>query len=68
MSRMLSVWDNNPDLPSIWPHDPYRIGRQGLSIVVAVSDSVRIHPAGIGKRITASVALAHDPHPEIIRS
>jgi anti-sigma regulatory factor (Ser/Thr protein kinase) len=61
----ISVWDSSTSLPSVREPDPGRIGQHGLEIVMAVSHAFGIHREPVGKRITASVALADDPdaHP-----
>jgi hypothetical protein len=40
--------------------DPTRVGQHGLEIVMALCRSFAIHREPVGKRITATVALA-DP-------
>lgn len=56
----VSVWDGNPVLPSVLPPDPYRVGQHGLEIVMAAAQAFRIEREGVGKRVTAAIALV-DP-------
>ncbi|AKL70608.1 MULTISPECIES: ATP-binding protein [Streptomyces] len=56
----VSVWDSNPDLPTILAPDPYRIGRHGLEIVTAIAHRFHIQQETDGKRTTAAIKL-HDP-------
>ncbi|WP_309057123.1 ATP-binding protein [Streptomyces sp.] len=56
----VTVWDTEPDLPLPRPADPTRVGQHGLEIVMALCRSFAIHREPVGKRITATVALA-DP-------
>ncbi|CAM5720498.1 ATP-binding protein [Streptomyces canarius] len=57
----VSVWDSSTTLPSVSPADPDRIGQHGLEIVLAASQTFRVHREPMGKRITATVQLADDP-------
>ncbi|MFD6973695.1 ATP-binding protein [Streptomyces sp. NPDC059949] len=56
----VAVWDSNPDLPTILPPDPTRVGQHGLEILMATSLAFQIHREPIGKRIMASIVLADD--------
>lgn len=56
----VSVWDGNPVLPSVLPPDPYRVGQHGLEIVMAAAQAFRVEREGVGKRVTAAIALV-DP-------
>jgi hypothetical protein len=55
------VVDSSTSLPSVREPDPGRIGQHGLEIVMALSRTFCVHREPVGKRITASVALADDP-------
>ncbi|WP_233288941.1 ATP-binding protein [Kitasatospora sp. MBT63] len=57
----VTVYDNNPTPPSIPTPDPTRIGRHGLEIVRALTQSFAVHREPLGKHITATIALADDP-------
>ncbi|MFF1722526.1 ATP-binding protein [Streptomyces sviceus] len=57
------VGDSNPALPSAQPTDPDRVGRHGLEIVRAVTQSLDIQRLAVGKRITALIALTGTPGP-----
>ncbi|MEU0939775.1 ATP-binding protein [Embleya sp. NPDC005971] len=57
----VSVWDGDPTPPTILPHDPDRLGRHGLEIVMALCRSFAVHRETVGKRISACVVLADDP-------
>ncbi|MFD3762623.1 hypothetical protein [Streptomyces sp. NPDC058622] len=46
-----------PEPPALLPPDPFRIGRQGLAIVVGVARAFAIERGPAGKRITATIAL-----------
>ncbi|MFC9819749.1 ATP-binding protein [Streptomyces erythrochromogenes] len=54
----VAVWDSNPDPPAILPPDPTRVGQHGLEIIMAVALAFQIHREPVGKRVTASIALA----------
>ncbi|MER6619224.1 ATP-binding protein [Streptomyces sp. NPDC000931] len=54
----VTVWDSEPCLPVARSTDPCRVGQHGLEIVTAVCRSFEMHREPVGKRITASVALA----------
>lgn len=56
----VAVWDSNPNLPTILPPDPTRVGQHGLEIIMAAALTLQIHREPVGKRITASIALAPD--------
>jgi anti-sigma regulatory factor (Ser/Thr protein kinase) len=56
----VSVWDSGTALPAVLAPDPSRIGQHGLEIVMAVCQSFAVHREPVGKRITATVALADD--------
>lgn len=57
----VSVWDSGTALPAVLAPDPSRIGQHGLEIVMAVCQSFAVRREPVGKRITATVALADDP-------
>lgn len=57
----VSVWDSSTTLPSVLEADPNRIGKHGLEIVMAVSQTFCVTREPVGKRITAAVVLADDP-------
>lgn len=57
----ITVWDSEPCLPVACGADPGRVGRHGLEIVIAVCRSFAMHREPVGKRVTATVALADDP-------
>ncbi|WP_330342694.1 ATP-binding protein [Streptomyces sp. NBC_00557] len=57
----VSVWDSGTAVPAVLAPDPSRIGQHGLEIVMAVCQSFAVHREPVGKRITATVALADDP-------
>ncbi|MDT0485457.1 ATP-binding protein [Streptomyces doebereineriae] len=69
----ISVWDSSTTQPSVQAADPERVGRHGLEIVMAVSQTFCVHREPVGKRITVSVVLADDPggdvagHPSLRR-
>ncbi|MVO88481.1 ATP-binding protein [Streptomyces sp. p1417] len=54
----VSVWDSSTALPVTVPPDPHRIGRHGLEIVMAVSQSFVVRREPVGKKITAAITLA----------
>lgn len=58
----VAVWDSNPALPAILPPDPARVGQHGLEIIMAAALTFQIHREPVGKRITASIELAHEPN------
>ncbi|MDX3209919.1 ATP-binding protein [Streptomyces scabiei] len=53
----VGVWDTNPDLPTIPPPDPARVGQHGLEIIMATAITFQIHRVPVGKRIAASIQL-----------
>ncbi|MCF3960196.1 ATP-binding protein [Streptomyces fuscigenes] len=55
----LSVWDSAPTMPHAAKPEPGRIGQHGLEVVLALTDSLDIHPQAIGKRVTARLPLNH---------
>ncbi|MCG7204840.1 ATP-binding protein [Streptomyces arenae] len=57
----VSVWDSSTAMPAVLGPDPARVGQHGLEIVMAVSQSFKIHREPVGKRITAALQLADDP-------
>ncbi|MEU0967345.1 ATP-binding protein [Streptomyces sp. NPDC005917] len=57
----VTVWDSEPHLPVVLATDPSRVGQHGLEIVIAVCRSLEMRREPVGKRITATVALADDP-------
>ncbi|WP_181794016.1 ATP-binding protein [Streptomyces sp. WELS2] len=57
----ISVWDSDPALPDVAATDPRRVGRHGLEITLAVSQSYEVHREPVGKRVTVLIALADDP-------
>ncbi|MFF9496531.1 ATP-binding protein [Streptomyces flaveolus] len=56
----VAVWDADPVLPVARAADTGRVGQHGLEIVMAVCRSFQVHREPVGKRITATVALADD--------
>ncbi|MBD0418445.1 ATP-binding protein [Streptomyces sp. TRM S81-3] len=60
----VSVWDSDPVLPVAEAPDPGRVGRHGLEIVLGLCRSLEVHREAVGKRTTAEVLLADDPHRE----
>ncbi|MFF4985494.1 ATP-binding protein [Streptomyces sp. NPDC001046] len=58
------VRDTEPTLPTARAADPGRVGQHGLEIVKAVTERLLIETEPLGKRITASIALADPPHSE----
>ncbi|MFB7512019.1 ATP-binding protein [Streptomyces sp. NPDC056144] len=64
----ISVFDQETTAPVPCGHDPSRIGRHGVEIVVAVCESLTVEPVPEGKRVRARLSLlpedAADPaHP-----
>jgi signal transduction histidine kinase len=57
----IEVWDSEPMLPEAEPADPARIGRHGLEIVQAVTESLVARHEPVGKRITARLPLPGTP-------
>ncbi|MGX1480824.1 UNVERIFIED_CONTAM: hypothetical protein RKD50_009632 [Streptomyces canus] len=55
------MWDSITTLPAVQAADPERVGRHGLEIAMAVSQTFCVHREPVGKRITVSVQLADDP-------
>ncbi|MGW0877889.1 ATP-binding protein [Streptomyces sp. NPDC002740] len=55
------VWDSDPTVPAARAADPDRIGQHGLEIVKAVAEALFTEQERVGKRITARIALSHDP-------
>ncbi len=60
-AAQVSVWDSGTAVPAVLAPDPSRIGQHGLEIVMAVCQSFAVRREPVGKRITATVALAADP-------
>ena len=58
---VVTVWDSESRLPTVQGADPRRVGQHGLEIVMAVCESFQVHREPVGKRVTATVALADDP-------
>ncbi|WP_405451081.1 ATP-binding protein [Streptomyces erythrochromogenes] len=56
----VTVWDSNPDMPTILPPDPTRAGQHGLEIIMASALTFQLRREPVGKRITASILLADD--------
>lgn len=56
----VTVWDSNPDMPTILPPDPTRVGQHGLEIIMASALTFQLRREPVGKRITASILLADD--------
>ncbi|MFF3740931.1 ATP-binding protein [Streptomyces sp. NPDC002566] len=57
----VTVWDSDPVLPVARAADADRVGQHGLEIVMAVAQGFEAHKEPVGKRITARIALAHEP-------
>ncbi|MFF1714027.1 ATP-binding protein [Streptomyces sp. NPDC058268] len=57
----VTVRDGNIVLPAVSAPDPSRIGQHGLEVVMAVCRNFHVHQEPMGKRITATLALADDP-------
>ncbi|GJF27203.1 ATP-binding protein [Streptomyces sp. HO565] len=57
----VTVWDSEPTLPLARAADPGRVGQHGLEIILAVSEGFAARREPVGKRITATIALADDP-------
>jgi hypothetical protein len=57
----VTVWDSEPTLPIARAADPGRVGQHGLEIILAVSEGFTARREPVGKRITATIALADDP-------
>ncbi|WP_439678521.1 ATP-binding protein [Embleya sp. MST-111070] len=57
----VTVWDGDPTLPIARAADPGRVGQHGLEIVLAVARGFTACREPVGKRITATIALADDP-------
>ncbi|MET9503920.1 ATP-binding protein [Streptomyces sp. NPDC006622] len=55
------VWDSDPTVPAARAADPGRIGQHGLEIVKAVAEDLTVRQEGVGKRITARIALSDAP-------
>ncbi|MEU7062068.1 ATP-binding protein [Streptomyces sp. NPDC046197] len=62
----VNVWDSSTTLPSVLETDPNRIGKHGLEIVMAVSQTFCVTREPVGKRITAAVVLADDPGGDVV--
>ncbi|MGW0424628.1 ATP-binding protein [Streptomyces sp. NPDC003015] len=60
----VTVWDSQTALPVPRAAEPGRVGQHGLEIVMALAQSFEAHRQPVGKRITASIALADDPRRE----
>ncbi|MFD3617130.1 ATP-binding protein [Streptomyces sp. NPDC058676] len=59
------VWDSSTTLPSVLETDPNRIGKHGLEIVMAVSQTFCVSREPVGKRISAAIMLADDPDGDV---
>ncbi|MFD8277393.1 ATP-binding protein [Streptomyces flaveolus] len=57
----VTLWDSEPTLPLVRAADPGRVGQHGLEIILAVSEGFAARREPVGKRITATIALADDP-------
>ncbi|GAB2617580.1 ATP-binding protein [Streptomyces capparidis] len=57
----ITVWDSEPVLPVARAADPGRVGQHGLEIVMALCQGYEVRREPVGKRSTASIALADDP-------
>jgi hypothetical protein len=57
----VAVWDADPVLPTARPADPGRIGRHGLEIVAAATETLLMEQEPVGKRITARLTLSAAP-------
>lgn len=55
------VEDSDPVIPAARSTDPGRVGQHGMEIIEAVAEELFIEREGIGKRITARLALADAP-------
>ncbi|MFJ2259319.1 ATP-binding protein [Streptomyces sp. NPDC087844] len=55
----VSVHDSVGVRPVARSVDPRRVGQHGLEIVMAVAQEFRVDLEPAGKRVTASIALAH---------
>jgi anti-sigma regulatory factor (Ser/Thr protein kinase) len=53
----ITVWDNEPAVPEPLPQEPGRIGRHGLEVVTALCERFEVRSHGVGKGVTALVAL-----------
>ncbi|GAA3068181.1 ATP-binding protein [Streptomyces glomeratus] len=56
----ITVWDSEPTLPIARAADPGRVGQHGLEIILTVSEGFTARREPVGKRITATIALADD--------
>lgn len=56
----VTVWDSEPTLPIAQVADPGRVGQHGLEIILAVSEGFTTCREPVGKRVTATIALADD--------
>ncbi|MER6914094.1 ATP-binding protein [Streptomyces sp. NPDC000594] len=56
----IGVRDANPALPVLAPPQPDRVGRHGLEIVLALSESFHARREPVGKRVLARLSLASD--------
>lgn len=63
----VTEWDSSTTLPAVQAPDPNRIGQHGLEIVKAVCQSFEVHRQPVGKRIKATIVLAHDPDRDAAR-
>jgi anti-sigma regulatory factor (Ser/Thr protein kinase) len=58
----IEVWDSDPTLPFARATDTGRVGQHGLEIVMAVVQAFEARRETVGKRLTARLALADEPH------
>ncbi|MEU0742968.1 ATP-binding protein [Streptomyces sp. NPDC006134] len=56
-SVTVGVYDSSGALPRRFPRDPERVGRHGLEIVHALTESVTVERVPVGKRVRAVVPL-----------
>ncbi|MET7451598.1 ATP-binding protein [Streptomyces sp. NPDC005574] len=56
----VTVWDSEPQPPTVQAADPSRIGQHGLEIVLALCRSFEVHREPVGKRVVAAIVLADD--------
>ena len=54
----ITSWDSDATLPMARAAEPGRIGQHGLEIVFALCDGFDVRREPVGKRITATLALA----------
>ncbi len=52
---LLTVWDSSTALPVAHAKDPQRIGRHGLGVIRALTQTLTFDVHSVGKRITAHI-------------